>query len=94
MLRDQARSAGADGIVGVHLDHEVSLAKLRVATISRQASWVSPTTVAIGGDMPTTGRDSRSGIVVTIQAVGTAIHRHGRPEAPVPRAVMRMGTSA
>ena len=59
-----------------------------------RSSFVSTTTLMLGGQATNQGRDSRSGIVVTIQAVGTAIRRQQRVEMPAPQAVMRVGMAA
>jgi uncharacterized protein YbjQ (UPF0145 family) len=92
-LRSDAKRVGAAGIVGVGFDHDVSRATLRVAvTTTSQATGISPTTLAMGADYTQRGRDSRSGIVVTIQAVGTAIRRQTRAVTPAP-AVMQVGMS-
>jgi uncharacterized protein YbjQ (UPF0145 family) len=92
MLRDQARRSGADGVVGVAFDHDVSRAKLKVAiTAAGQSTGVSPASLAMGADAVSRGRDTRSGIVVTIQAVGSAIRRRAHVDAPASRAVMRLG---
>jgi uncharacterized protein YbjQ (UPF0145 family) len=96
-LHGQAQRAGADGVVGVQFDHDVSRAKLEVAKYGYgyqsgyRSSGVSPTTLALGVQPANQGRDSRSGIVVTIQAVGTAIRRRQRVQMSAPQAVMRVG---
>jgi len=103
MLRGQAERAGADGIVGVEFDHDVSRAKLDVAQLygyqagyqsgqsGYRSGYVSTTTLTLGGQATNQGRGSRSGIVVTIQAVGTAIRRQRQLAMPAPDAVIRMG---
>jgi uncharacterized protein YbjQ (UPF0145 family) len=104
MLRDQAQRVGATGVVGVQFDHDVSRAKLDVAKFygyqtgyqsgyqsGYRPNSLSPATLAMGGQTGNQGRDSRSGIVVTIQAVGTAIRRQQPVEMPAPQAVMRVG---
>jgi hypothetical protein len=52
---------------------------------------VSPATLAIGGDVPTEGRDKREGLAITIHAVGTAIRREARADPLVPEMVVRLG---
>jgi hypothetical protein len=103
MLRGQAERVGADGIVGVEFDHDVSRAKLDVAQLygyqagyqsgqsGYRSGYVSTTTLTLGGQATNQGRGSRSGIVVTIQAVGTAIRRQRQLAMPAPDAVIRMG---
>lgn len=103
MLRGQAEGVSADGVVGVQFDHDVSRAKLDVAKVygygtsyqyqqaGYRSSSASSTSLVLGGQAGNQGRDSRSGIVVTIQAVGTAIRRQQSLEIPAPGAVMRMG---
>jgi uncharacterized protein YbjQ (UPF0145 family) len=89
-LRRQARRVAADGIVGVEFEHSVGRMSLKVARVSRQSTGISPSTFAMGADVPT-GRDSRRGIAVTIQAVGTAIRRLAPVATPDTRPLLRLG---
>jgi uncharacterized protein YbjQ (UPF0145 family) len=103
LLRGQAERIDADGVVGVEFDHDVSREKLDVAKYSYgyqggyqsgyRSNRTSMTTYAMGAQPANQGRDSRSGVVVTIQAVGTAIRRQQRIEMPAPQTVMRMGVA-
>lgn len=94
-LRNQARAAGASGIVGVRFEHRVTRERVKVAMdAGRQRSGLSPTSIAIGAEVPTEGRDKRDGIMVTIQAVGTAIRRQAPTTPAPPKTVLRLGTSA
>jgi uncharacterized protein YbjQ (UPF0145 family) len=87
-LRSQAQAVRADGIVGVTLEHSVSKASLSVGYAEAQRSaTLGPTTVAIGGSQAS-GRSSRDGIVVTIQAVGTAIRRAAPVNRQTPQVVL------
>jgi uncharacterized protein YbjQ (UPF0145 family) len=82
-LRAQAKAENADGVFGVSFEYEIGHGKFSVRGVGRQGSHVSQTTVAIGGAMPMGGADKRSGVVVTVHAIGTAIRRD--PEAAKPR---------
>jgi len=94
-LRSQASAVGASGIVGVKLEHRVSRERVRVATqVGRQRTGLSPATLAMGGDVPTEGRDKRDGLAVTIQAVGTAIRRERQTLVTTPQATLWLGERA
>jgi uncharacterized protein YbjQ (UPF0145 family) len=94
-LRNQARATGASGIVGVRFDHRVARERVKVAMATgRQRTGLSPATIAIGADVPTEGRDKRDGIMVTIQAVGTAIRRQAPTTPSPPKTVLRLGAPA
>jgi uncharacterized protein YbjQ (UPF0145 family) len=76
-LRSQAEAAGGDGIVGVTLEHSVGEGKFQVYQSGMQRSTgLRSTTLAMGATPPAQGgSDERSGLVITIQAAGTAIRR-------------------
>lgn len=75
-LHEQARAAGASGVVGVRFAHQVSPGRIKVAKdTGRQRMGLSPASIAMGADVPTEGPDKRDGITITIQAAGTAIRR-------------------
>lgn len=76
-LRSQADSAGGDGIVGVTLEHSMSEGSFQVYPSGMQSSsGLRPTTLGMGASPPAQrGADERSGLVITIQAAGTAIRR-------------------
>lgn len=94
-LRSQAAAAGASGIVGVRLQHDVCPKTVKVATYpGKQRTGLSVTTLAIGGDVPTEGRDKRDGLAVTIQAVGTAIRRQPLGAPLPPKTTIRLGEPA
>ena len=79
-LRRQARLAGAAGIVGVSLDYRIARTRIRVGIEPRQRQLgLTPGTVATGAHVPNEGLGRRAGVVVTFQAVGTAIRRCARP---------------
>lgn len=91
-LRSQARAAGANGIVGVRLQHRVSRERVKVAVQpGRQRTGLTPQTIAIGGDAPSHGQDARKGLAITIHAVGTAIRRGERVSRFPPETVVRLG---
>ncbi len=93
-LRSQAQTVGATGIVGVTLDHSVSKETLSVGYAEAQmAGNLSPTTVALGGTRAS-GRSSRDGIVVTIQAVGTAIRRSAPVNPQTTETILGLGAMA
>jgi uncharacterized protein YbjQ (UPF0145 family) len=93
-LRSQARAVGAHGIVGVRLVHRTSRERFKVALmVGRQRTGLSVSTLAMGGDVPTAGKDERRGIVITIHAVGTAIRRDSQPARFPPEAVVGLGAS-
>lgn len=90
-LRRQARAAGADGVVGVRLQHSIAARRLRVATApGRQRSGLGVTTLALGADAPRGGADHREGVAITIHAVGTAIRRRARPLRASSRPILRL----
>lgn len=74
-LRSQADAAGADGLVGVSLDHHVSRESLRAM---RGAGFGNP------------GGAERVGIVILIQAVGTAITRAATRRPPPTSPILRV----
>jgi uncharacterized protein YbjQ (UPF0145 family) len=74
-LRAQARSASAEGVVGISLHYEMSRGNFTVIGRQQTSSGLSPTTIGMGGDMARRGDDKRSGLVFTVHAVGTAIRR-------------------
>jgi uncharacterized protein YbjQ (UPF0145 family) len=75
-LRSQADSAGGDGIVGVTLEHSISEGSFKVYQAGmRSSTGLSPTTLGMGAQPVQSGSDERSGLVITIQAAGTAIRR-------------------
>jgi uncharacterized protein YbjQ (UPF0145 family) len=91
-LRGQARAARADGIVGVTLDHSISRARIRVAIPTVRPTGAGVSTIAIGGGyQAATGQNKRDGIVVTVQAVGTAIRREAPRGEGKRKAVFRLG---
>jgi uncharacterized protein YbjQ (UPF0145 family) len=93
-LRAQAKAANADGVVGVSFEYEIGHGKFAVRGVGRQGSQVSQTTVAMGGAMPMGGADKRSGVVITVHAVGTAIRRnHGAAKPPSATALMNLGAT-
>jgi uncharacterized protein YbjQ (UPF0145 family) len=90
-LRSQARSANADGVVGVSLHYEMGRGSFALSNVGRAPTGVSVTTVAIGGDLMSVGSDKRSGLVFTVHAVGTAIRRNQRPNRPIPQTAVGLG---
>jgi hypothetical protein len=76
------------------LDHRVSRERFKVAIpIGRQRSGLRVTTIAIGADVPTSGKDERRGIAITIHAVGTTIRRESPKNPFPPEAVLGLGAS-
>jgi uncharacterized protein YbjQ (UPF0145 family) len=71
-LQSQASAAGASGIVGVQLEHDITREKFRVAT------GYYPQGIAYSAQRQQGAKDERDGLAVTIHAVGTAI-RHDEP---------------
>jgi uncharacterized protein YbjQ (UPF0145 family) len=84
-LRRQARAGGADGIVGLAFDHELSRGKFLVKGGGRAATGVSVSSLALGAGelMPIGGADKREGFVITVHTVGTAI-RQAHPDRSGP----------
>ncbi len=77
-LRSQADAAGGDGIVGVTLEHTIEEGSFDVVPQSGQfgtARRTSPFTMGQSAQVQGGGTDKRSGMVITIQAFGTAIRR-------------------
>ncbi len=77
---------------GLRVRAESSACALSTASHASASRWRwtpgasapgSRTSIAIGAEVPTEGRDKRDGIMVTIQAVGTAIRRQA-PTTPAP----------
>jgi len=94
-LRRQARAAHADGIVGVQLQHRVKRERVKTAGANVPViPGVSPDTIAIGGSQMSAGRDERSGLAITIHAVGTAIRRQPGPAGPRPETLTTVGAQA
>jgi uncharacterized protein YbjQ (UPF0145 family) len=100
-LVGQAQAVKATGIVGVRFEHTVKKEHLKVtpvsgagygATYSGGTGYTSGT-VILGGGSPQ-GRDSRSGLVVTIQVAGTAIRPSRAATAPAPTVVLMAGARA
>jgi uncharacterized protein YbjQ (UPF0145 family) len=90
-LRRQALAAGADGIVGLELRHDLQARSFPIARArSRQASGLSLTALAVGADTPAEGADRRDGIAITIHAVGTAIRRRIRTTRWAAATVVRL----
>ena len=90
-LRDQARSVGADGVVGVYFQYEMAKQELRIDRRAGQASGLSPASIAMGAnpaDFGGGGGDKRDGFVFTFHAAGTAIRR-GRVGARAPTTHLR-----
>jgi uncharacterized protein YbjQ (UPF0145 family) len=86
-LRDQAREAGADGVVGVSFRYEMTDQELVVDQRNRPDTGVHIAPMAVGVSAPPGGggADKRDGIVFTVQAAGTAIRRGQALEgAPAP----------
>jgi uncharacterized protein YbjQ (UPF0145 family) len=100
-LSGQAQTVGATGIVGVRLAHTVKKEHLKVTPAMAQGGGpyaqvggtYSSGSVVISGAGTASGRDSRDGLVVTIQIAGTAIRRSRVATAPVPRMVVMAGAS-
>jgi uncharacterized protein YbjQ (UPF0145 family) len=90
-LRSQAKSAGADGVVGVSFDYQLDSAKIRVRGVGRGTTGVSPATLGMGADLPSGGADKRSGMIITVQAAGTAIRRAGAANQGVPQMLINLG---
>jgi uncharacterized protein YbjQ (UPF0145 family) len=82
VVQSQATDVGADGVVGVSLQHRVSREDFRVSP-----SLVSPPIASAGpggayvpgglarGRYENLGRDRRKGMAITVHVVGTAIRR-------------------
>jgi uncharacterized protein YbjQ (UPF0145 family) len=87
-LRGQAASAGASGIVGVKLEHHLERRSFKVGWAPGQAaarraalarSQGGPISRPVDLSMPASGgADAREGVVITIQALGTAIRPGSR----------------
>ncbi len=91
-LRGQAESVNADGIVGMSFHYEITRGRFPVAGVGQGPSGLSAGTMAIGGDLVRTGgSDKRTGVVITMHAVGTAIRRQRTAERPAPRAMLSLG---
>jgi uncharacterized protein YbjQ (UPF0145 family) len=91
-LRDQARTLGADGVVGVSLEYAMSQAELAVDLRGGTATGLSISSIALGGDMSIGGggADKRTGMIFTVHAVGTAMKRK-TPGEPGPEVSVRLG---
>jgi uncharacterized protein YbjQ (UPF0145 family) len=77
-LASQADSAGGEGVVGVSLEHSIEEGTFDVVPLSGQYNTsrsIGPFTIGDSVQPQTGGADKRSGIVITIQATGTAIRR-------------------
>jgi uncharacterized protein YbjQ (UPF0145 family) len=74
-LRSQARAHGADGVVGVTLDHALERRKIQVIRMQGQTGISIGTFGAASGGAALSGggSDSRDGIVFTVHAVGTGV---------------------
>ncbi len=85
-LRDQARALGADGVVGVSFQYDMTAKELAIDRRAAAASGLSVSSIALGAnpaDFGGGGGDKRDGYVFTFHAVGTAIRRRsGVPERP------------
>ena len=92
-LRRQARAAGASGIIGVSFEHRVAAGRVRVGVTGAISSGLSPTTIAMGAE-PLRGKDRREGIMVTIQATGTAVTRRSAGGPLRPAAVLSLVAGA
>jgi uncharacterized protein YbjQ (UPF0145 family) len=79
-LRDQARAAGADGVVGVSFQYDMTTRELAVDQRYRPDTGVHVAPMAVGVTMPPGGggADKRDGVVFTVHAAGTAIRRGER----------------
>ena len=85
-LRSQADAAGGDGVVGVALQHSLASGSFKTAQVGMwQRPTYSPTTIGMGAQAPMRGADQRSGLVITIQAAGTAIRRAAAVERYPPQ---------
>jgi uncharacterized protein YbjQ (UPF0145 family) len=94
-LSSQARTAKADGIVGVSFEHNLTRRKFTVASGGKMAgqrpTGIRPYTWALGADVPTRGADKRDGLVITVHAVGTAIRRSDQPASATFRRTINLG---
>lgn len=92
-LRRQARAASADGVVGVSLSYEITSGRFTVGSVGPQRSALSLETVGVGGDMPIGGASKRTGIVMTVHSVGTAIRHTTQPPTPQPQPTLNLGAA-
>lgn len=90
-LRSQARSASANGIVGVSLQYEIARGKFAVRGVGQGGTGLSPQTIGLGGDMPSGGADKRAGVVITVHSVGTAIRHDHAAGSSAPRTTLSLG---
>ena len=92
-LRLQARDKGADGVVGVNLDHQLERRKISVMRVQQQMGIGIGTISTLSGDVVRTGggSDSRDGIAFTVHAIGTGIRRRTTPASAITPTVISVG---
>ncbi|MCL2417663.1 MAG: heavy metal-binding domain-containing protein [Conexibacteraceae bacterium] len=93
-LHQQARTAGAHGVVGVTLDYRLDRRKIRVMRMRQQPSGYGVGTIALGGGdapMQRGGSDSRDGIVFTVNAVGTGVRQVGEATPSLTPTIIGLG---
>jgi uncharacterized protein YbjQ (UPF0145 family) len=88
-LRHQADGAGGGGIVGVTLEHHIHEKKFKT---------MAGNSYAYGADgmqrgVNTGGRDERDGVLITIQALGTAVAPTGATTRSLTTPTLRAGAS-
>jgi uncharacterized protein YbjQ (UPF0145 family) len=93
-LRGQAGAAKAGGLVGVTLEHSVHEQSIKTLQLYGYGGGSYGGGALRTGNVASGGRDERKGIVITIQAVGTAIARAADSRHLPTNAILRLGENS